>query len=86
MALWVVHTHAFAAAEIAPRLAFTSPENRCGKTTALKILRRLVQRPLPTSNLSPAVLFRAIDLVRASDNASPTLLIDEADTFLSDDG
>jgi len=79
VALWIVHTHAFAAADIAPRLAFVSPEKRCGKTTALKVLNGLVQRALTTANLTPAVLFRIIEA------AKPTLLIDEADTFLGDD-
>lgn len=82
MALWVIHAHAFDAAEIAPRLAFESPEKRCGKTTALKILERLVPRPLPSSNITPAVLFRAIDLIRQTYGSSPTILIDEGDTFL----
>jgi len=76
MALWVVHTHAFDAAHVTPRLALTSPEKRCGKTTALDVLSRLVAKPLSASNISPAPLFRTVELAR------PTLLIDEADTFL----
>ena len=76
MALWVLHTHAFDEAYVAPRLALTSPEKRCGKTTTLMVLSRLVAKPLPTSNITPAPLFRTVEL------AQPTLLIDEADTFL----
>lgn len=43
----------------------------------MSLLKYLVPRPLPTSNVTPAALFRVIE------STSPTLLIDEADTFLS---
>jgi len=75
-ALWAVHTYLVDCFSISPRLAITSPEKRCGKTTALDVLARLVSRPLPTANASASAIFRVIELKR------PTLLIDEADTFL----
>jgi hypothetical protein len=78
MALWAVHTHAFDCFNHSPRLAITSPEKGCGKTTALDVLRELVARPLPTSNVTASAVFRTVEL------ASPTLLIDEADTFLKE--
>jgi putative DNA primase/helicase len=78
VALWILHTHALNAAQITPRLAILSPEKRCGKTTMLKILSRLVRRPLPTTNVTAAALFRTIEKFQ------PTLLVDEADTFLSE--
>ena len=78
MALWVLHTHTIESAEITPRLALLSPEKRYGKTLALNMLQKLVWRPLPASNVTPAAVFRAVDA------ASPTLLIDEADSFLKD--
>lgn len=77
LALWVVFAAAFEAFLIAPILAITSPEKQCGKTTLLDILERLVPRPLLASNISPAVVFRAVEKFKT------TLLIDEADTFLS---
>src|SRR5947208_1489958 len=52
------------------------PERQCGKTTLLTVLSELVNRPVVSSNVSPPALFRAIEELR------PTLLIDEADTFL----
>jgi putative DNA primase/helicase len=76
MALWVVHAHAHDAALISARLAFTSPTKRCGKTTALQVVQALVPRALPAANITAAALFRAVEAVK------PTLLIDEADTFL----
>lgn len=78
LALWAVHTHVFECFEHSPRLAITSPEKRCGKTTTLDILAELVARPLPTSNATTAAIFRTVE------KAKPTLLIDEADTFLND--
>src|SRR5262249_36075897 len=78
LAVWVVHTYCFDVSRHTPRVAFTSPEKRCGKTTALDALRLLVCAPLPTANVTAAAIFRTIEL------AHPTLLIDEADTFLRD--
>ncbi|CAN7311394.1 DUF3631 domain-containing protein [Bradyrhizobium sp. LjRoot220] len=77
VALWVMLCHAFDAFNISPRLAITSPEKQCGKTTLLDVLSCLVPRPLLTANTSASPIFRAIELSR------PTLLIDEADTFLN---
>ena len=78
VALWLLHVHALAAFGISPRLAITSPEKRCGKTTLLDVIAKLVPRPLATANVGAAVVFRVIEA------ASPTLLIDEADTFLGE--
>jgi hypothetical protein len=77
MALWTVFSHCFDSFFVCPILALTSVEMRCGKTTALTILGQLVPRALPASNISPAALFRSIE------EWHPTLLIDEADTFLA---
>ena len=76
MALWVVHTHAFKAAEASPRLALISPLPECGKTTALSLLDRLVARPLIASNVTTAALYRVIE------RDHPTLLVDELDSFM----
>jgi Protein of unknown function (DUF3631) len=76
LALWAVHTHVFECFAHSPRLAITSPEKQCGKTTTLDVLGELVARPLPTSNATTAAIFCTIEIVK------PTLLIDEADTFL----
>src|SRR6202047_360009 len=76
VALWVLFTHAIEAFGIATRLAITSPRPQCGKTTLLDILYRLVVRPLLAGNVSAASIFRVVEVAR------PTLMIDEADTFL----
>jgi putative DNA primase/helicase len=61
---------------ISPRLAFTSPTKGCGKTTALDVMGQLVLRPLAAANVSPSAIFRVVEAHH------PTLLIDEADSFL----
>jgi putative DNA primase/helicase len=76
LALWTVHAHALDAFVFSPRLAITSAEKRCGKTTLLDVLGCLVPRALQTANATAPAIFRSIELL------SPTLLIDEADTFL----
>jgi putative DNA primase/helicase len=78
MALWIVHSHALEPAQMTPRLAILSPEKRCGKTTVLNILGKLVRRPLSTTNVTAAALYRTIEKFQ------PTLLVDEADTFLKE--
>ncbi|TFG86303.1 MAG: DUF3631 domain-containing protein, partial [Hyphomicrobiales bacterium] len=79
-AIWTVFAHAHDAAMISPILAIESPEKRCGKTTLLSTVALLVPRALSAVNCSPSVIFRAIEKYQ------PTILIDEADTFLRDDG
>jgi hypothetical protein len=78
LSLWVLYTYVYDAFDVSPRIGFTSPTKRCGKTTALDVTEALVQKPLPTSNITAAALFRTVEAFR------PTLLIDEADTFLKD--
>jgi putative DNA primase/helicase len=78
IALWIVHTYAFEAGFISPRLAITSATKRCGKSTLVDILSALCSRALTADSLTVASTFRAVAV------AQPTLLIDEADTFLKD--
>ena len=73
--LWVIFTFARDLFGINPRLVASSPEKRCGKTTFLEVLFFLVFRPLLSSNVTPAALFRTIQ------RHYPTLLIDEIDSF-----
>ena len=75
-ALWAAHTFLLDCTMISPRLAITSPTRGCGKTTALDVISQLVLRPLPAANISASAIFRVVE------GSRPTLLIDEADTFL----
>ena len=78
LALWCAHTHVFQRFQITPRLVICSPEKGCGKTTLRDVLALFVSRPLPTENMTPAVLFR---LVAAH---SPTVMADEYDAWLTE--
>ncbi len=78
IALWALFTYCLDAVSISPMLAIESPVLRCGKTQLLRLIRRLVCRPVLASNLTAAVIFRVVE------RDQPTLLIDEGDTLLKD--
>ena len=81
VALWVLHAYAVECAEHTPRLQIRSPTMRCGKTTLLNTITPMLPKVVNTENITTAALFRVIEMHQ------PTLLIDEADSFLKrDDG
>lgn len=61
-------------------VAIESPEKRCGKTTLLSVLAAMACKPLIASNITVGALFRSVH------TCSPTLFIDEADTFMAGNG
>ena len=80
VALWVMHTHAFEAAEATPRLSIQSAEKQSGKTRLLELLDLLV-RPRCRSRASP---HRQCFGIIAE--GPTTLLIDEADSIFDGHG
>src|SRR5262245_27535441 len=76
LALWIVFTYALDAFDVAPILALCSPLKRCGKTTTEDVTSVLAKRPLAAANISAAALYRTVECF------APTLIVDEADTFL----
>jgi putative DNA primase/helicase len=76
-ALWIATAWTFDYFDTSPLLTLSSPEKRCGKSTLLGCITALVPRPMPASNITAPALFRAVEAWR------PTLLIDEADSFIS---
>ncbi len=78
VSLWALFTWVLEAFEISPRLHLRSPEKKCGKTTLIKVLQRLVRKPLAVSRVTPSAFIRSIK------TEQPTLLIDETDAFLRD--
>jgi hypothetical protein len=74
--LWIFLTYAEAFVDCLPLLIIRSPEKRCGKSTLLGVLLRLVSKPLPTANITTAALYRVIE------GSRPTILADEVDTWL----
>ncbi|MGD1149122.1 MAG: hypothetical protein ABR961_14370 [Thermoanaerobaculaceae bacterium] len=79
IALWALFTFLHDAFTISPLLGVSSPEKRCGKTRLLEVLGALVRRPLFASNITPAAVFRAVEAY------SPTLILDEAETYIRGD-
>jgi Protein of unknown function (DUF3631) len=78
IALWAAHTHCFQAFSHTPRLHISSPLKQCGKTTLLKILDCLVAKPFRIANVKDKAAFRVVE------QFNPTVLIDEADSFICD--
>src|SRR5262249_27788612 len=76
IALWVAFAHCHDCFTISPLLSITSPTPECGKTVCHDYLDGVVPKPLAGCNISTASIFRVVDELK------PTLLIDEADTFL----
>ncbi|RCS59592.1 DUF3631 domain-containing protein [Parvibium lacunae] len=75
-ALWVAFTWFVDVVAVAPLAIINAPEKACGKSQLLDLMGRLSAKPLPASNSTAAGLFRAVELWE------PTVLIDEADTFI----
>jgi putative DNA primase/helicase len=78
VAPWIMFAWAFDAWTIAPMIQISAPERACGKTRLLEVIGALVPKPLPTGSISTAALFRVIEAL------GPSLLVDEAETFLTD--
>jgi hypothetical protein len=78
LALWTLHAWTMDAGDVSPFMVLVSPTKRCGKTNTLTVLYYLTPSSELASNISPSALFRYIEDVR------PTLLIDEADSFMKE--
>ena len=80
LALWAVMTWIHDRLEISTFANLTSATKRCGKSLLLELLAELVYRPQPLSGqVTGAVLFRMVEV------HAPTLMLDEADTYIRDD-
>ena len=75
--LCILHTYLMPCWDVSSMLAVISPTMRCGKTTLLEILSALCHRAISSSNVTSAVIFRVVD------KYSPTLILDEADSWLT---
>ena len=78
LSLWVLHAWTMDAGDISPFMVLVSPTKRCGKTSVLILLFFLTPKSELAANITASSLFRYIEAVR------PTLLIDEADSFMKD--
>lgn len=73
--LWTLHTHAFAVADCTPYLFVTSAQKQSGKTRLQEALELVVRDPMRTSGISPAALYRSVEVME------PTLLLEECDAI-----
>lgn len=80
IAVWIVHTWVFEAADQTPYLAIISAEKRSGKTRLLEVLGVLARATWHAVQPSEAVLYRKIE------RDHPTLLLDETDALFSQKG
>ena len=71
--LWVLFSYLIDVFDFAPRLAITSPEMGCGKSTLVEFLSCLAYRAIACSSISSAAIYRIIEMFK------PTLLMDEQD-------
>lgn len=79
-ALWLAFAHAHDAFQVSPILTLSSAIKRSGKSQFIQgVLRCLVPNPLAASNVTAASVFHAVE------SRKPTLLLDEADTWLTID-
>ncbi len=78
VAAWTAHTHLLPLLDTSPRLAVFSPEYKCGKTVLLEAVSFISHDPVMLANVSPAYIYRRVDMGRDS---PPTVLIDETDTI-----
>jgi hypothetical protein len=80
LALWTLATQVFDCFDAFPYLAVTSPTKRCGKTRLAEIIEHLAANTLRTVGITPAALFRSIQLATL-EGESLTLIIDEAEAL-----
>jgi len=78
IASWVLAAHLIDCWDRFPYLGLASPEKRCGKTTLLELLYRVVPNPYYTGSITPSAIYRLVEAEK------PTLLMDESQS-LSDD-
>ncbi|WP_296762639.1 DUF3631 domain-containing protein [Sediminimonas sp.] len=75
-AIWIIGSYLMETWRLWPRLLVTSPTKACGKSTLLEVIDAMAHRGFIVSNASAAAIFRAIEAWK------PTLLLDEADTWM----
>ena len=77
LAFWALHTYAVNAFDYSPRLCIKSAAPQCGKTQLLQLLELTTYSPVNISSITASGIFRTIAAWH------PTLLIDEADTYIN---
>ena len=80
LALWAVMTWIHDRLEVSTFANLTSATKRCGKSLLVEVLGELVRRAMQVSGkVTAAALFRVVEA------HAPTLMLDEADTYIRED-
>jgi hypothetical protein len=79
VALWVAFTWVIDVVKVAPLMIINAPERECGKSQLLSVLFKLCRKTLSTANMRSATLFRI------AEKWHPSIMVDEADTFMKTD-
>lgn len=74
--LWITASYLINSFRVFPKLALISPEKRCGKSTTMEVIESVTNDGRLLSSISSAGIYRV------TQQGQPTLLIDEADTFV----
>lgn len=77
--LWVAFTWFIDVVKVAPLIIINAPERECGKSQLLTVLFKLSRKALTTANMRSATLFRI------AEKWQPSIMIDEAGTFIKTD-
>ena len=78
IALWITASYLINSFRVFPKLTLISPEKRCGKSTTMEVIQSVAKDGVLLSSISSAGIYRV------TQQGQPTLLIDEADTFVKD--
>jgi putative DNA primase/helicase len=76
LSLFNLHTYGWELRDVTTYLGIESPQHRCGKSTLLALIRRLVQRPEVAAHISSPAVFRTIQ------RRKPTFIVDECEKVL----
>jgi hypothetical protein len=77
--LWVAFTWVIDVVKVAPLIIINAPERERGKSQLLSVLSNLSCKAISAANMRSATLFRICE------KWHPTIMIDEADTFIKTD-
>lgn len=78
-ALWVAFTWLIDVMKVAPLIIINAPERECGKSQLLSVIFNLSRKAISAANMRSATLFRICE------KWHPSIMIDEADTFIKTD-
>jgi hypothetical protein len=80
LAVWIAHTYVYELYGYSPRLGVFAKKENSGKSTVLKMVLALANKPVKTMNASPNAIYAIIS------QQHPTLALDESDNIFGSTG